>query len=365
MKSVNLRRPLSLRRMAVLALCAGGVLALAREPLPLQGGALRSPVARDAAREPLVAAVVGVAIPVADLERSIAFYTGVLGFEKVGEREEAGAGVERLQGLFGVRRIVATLRLGDEEIELVQYLAPEGRPIPADSRSNEGWFQHVAIVVRDLDAAYAHLRKHHVRHASSGPQVLPLSNPNAGGIGAFYFKDPDGHVLEVIDFPAGKGDPKWQQPGDTMFLGIDHTAIVVRDTEESLRFYRDGLGLKIAGTSENLGDEQEHLNNVFGARLRITALRAARGPGVELLEYLAPRDGKAYPIDTKASDLWAWQTRVETYNASGLDDAAALTRARWVSPGVVDAGGRGLGAADPDGHRILLREPLSSAHSGE
>ena len=45
--------------------------------------------------------------------------------------------------------------------------------------------------------------------------------------------------------------------------------------------------MTIAGTSENYGVEQEHLNNVFGARLRITALRAARGPGVELLEYLA------------------------------------------------------------------------------
>lgn len=364
MNGVSLPSSVRLRRVALLAVCVGGELAMAREPAPEAAGVRVRAVAQEAPREPLVAAVVGVTIPVADLERSNAFYTGVLGFEKVGEREEAGAGVERLQGLFGVRRIVATLRLGDEQIELVQYLAPEGRPIPPDSRSNDGWFQHIAIVVRDLDAAYAHLRKHRVRHASSGPQVLPLSNPSAGGIGAFYFKDPDGHVLEVIHFPAGKGDPKWQRAGDALFLGIDHTAIVVRDTEESLRFYRDGLGLKIAGTSENLGDEQEHLNNVFGARLRITALRAAQGPGVELLEYLAPRDGKASPIDTKASDLWAWQTRVETYNASGLDDVAALTRATWVSSGVVDAGGRGLGAADPDGHRILFRELVSSANGG-
>ncbi len=50
----------------------------------------------------------------------------------------------------------------------------------------------------------------------------------------------------------------------------------------------------MAGTSENHGLEQERLNNVFGARLRITALRAARGPGVELLEYLAPR---TWPAD--------------------------------------------------------------------
>src|SRR3712207_7016443 len=51
--------------------------------------------------------------------------------------------------------------------------------------------------------------------------------------------------------------------------------------------------LAVAGASENYGTEQEHLNNVRGARLRITSLRAPRGGiGVEFLEYLAPRDGR-------------------------------------------------------------------------
>ena len=68
---------------------------------------------------------------------------------------------------------------------------------------------------------------------------------------------------------------------EKLFLGIDHTAIVVGNTEASLKFYRDALGLQIAGTSENYGTEQEHLNNVFGARLRITSLRAGSGgPGI-------------------------------------------------------------------------------------
>lgn len=68
-----------------------------------------------------------------------------------------------------------------------------------------------------------------------------------------------------LQFPEGKGDAKWQRK-DRLFLGIDHTAIVVSNTEASLKFYRDVLGLHIAGTSENYGTEQEHLNNVFGAR---------------------------------------------------------------------------------------------------
>ena len=137
---------------------------------------------------------------------------------------------------------VVRLRLGDEQIELTEYLAPRGRPVPVDSRSNDRWFQHVAIIVSRHGRAYARLREHKVEHASPEPQRLPDWNTNAGGIKAFYFKDPDGHPLEILQFPAGKGDPKWQRPTDRLFLGIDHTAIVVGDTEASLRFYRDALG---------------------------------------------------------------------------------------------------------------------------
>jgi len=306
--------------------------------------------------------VAAIGITVADMDRALAFYTGVLPFEVVSEAEVAGDAYEHLFGVFGLRARILRLRLGAEEIELIDYLAPEGRPIPADSRSNDLWFQHVALIVSDMDRAYAHLREHKVQHASSGPQTLPDWNPNAGGIKAFYFKDPDGNHLEILQFPAGKGDPKWQQANGALFLGIDHSAIVVDDTEASLAFYRDRLGLRLAGESENWGPEQEHLNNVFGARLRITALRAPAGPGIELLEYLAPADGRPAPLDTRANDLWHWQVDLVT---ADLAAAAAPLRAAHdplVSPGVVDLPENSLGfheglmARDPDGHAMLLIE---------
>ncbi len=183
------------------------------------------------AGEPLVRAVEVVCITVADIDRSVRFFTDVLTFEPVTDVEVAGDQWERLQGVFPVRMRVVRLRLGDELLELTQYLAPRGRPIPVDARSNDRWFQHVAIIVSDMDRAYARLRAHRVEHASSGPQRLPDWNPSAGGIEAFYFRDPDGHPLEVLRFPPGKGDPKWQRGGDRLFLGIDHTAIVVADTD--------------------------------------------------------------------------------------------------------------------------------------
>ncbi|MGH7233501.1 MAG: VOC family protein, partial [Nitrospiraceae bacterium] len=160
---------------------------------------------------PVAVAVASVGMTVSDMDRSIDFYSKVLTFEKISDAEVWGNEYEQLQGVFGLRMRVVRMRLGKEFIELTEYLAPQGRPIPVDSRSHDRWFQHVAIIVSDMDGAYQWLRRFKVQHASSGPQRLPDWNPNAGGIQAFYFKDPDGHSLEILQFPPGKGDPKWQR----------------------------------------------------------------------------------------------------------------------------------------------------------
>jgi catechol 2,3-dioxygenase-like lactoylglutathione lyase family enzyme len=286
----------------------------------------------------------------------------VLDFQKVSDDEVTGEDYERLQGVFGARLRVVRLRLGQEELQLTEYLAPRGRPAPADSRSNDRWFQHVAIIVRDMDRAYARLRRFKVQHASTGPQLLPKTIPGAAGIRAFYFRDPDGHPLEVLQFPSDKGEPKWHQPGTNLFLGIDHTAIVVADTRASLAFYRDLLGLRVAGESINFGTEQEHLNNVQGARLRITGLRASAGPGIEFLEYLAPKNGRPFPPDERANDLVHWQTTVLVPDAHAAAGVVRRGQFRLISPGPVGLPDTVLGfrsgvrVRDPDGHVIQLVE---------
>lgn len=301
-----------------------------------------------------VDAVASVGMTVEDMDRSVDFYTRVLDFTKVGDTEVAGKEYDKLFGVFGVRARIVTLRLGEETIELTQFLTPRGRAVPRDSRSNDRWFQHIAIVTPDIDRVYQRLRENKVRHASTGPQTLPSWNPKAGGIKAFYFFDPDDHVLEIIQFPPGKGDPRWQRPSDQLLLGIDHTAIVVADTEKSLAFYRDVLGMKIAGTSENWGDEQEQLNHVEGARVRITTMKAARGPGVEFLEYLSPRDGRDFPHDAKPIDLFHWHTIVVASEPDEL--ARALHRDPTTLPSESPYAGESFLSRDPDGHSVLITD---------
>jgi catechol 2,3-dioxygenase-like lactoylglutathione lyase family enzyme len=310
-----------------------------------------------------------VGITVRDLDRAIAFYTAVLEFQVREQWVLAGDDYERLYGVFGARIRMARLELGAEAIELMEFVAPRfGRAAPPDSRSNDRWFQHVAIIVADMDRAYARLREHGVEHASTGPQRLPDWNSAAGGIEAFYFRDPDGNHLEVLEFPPGKGDARWQSD-EKLFLGLDHTAIVVASTADSLRWYRDTFGMTVAGTAENYGPEQERLNNVFGARVRITALRAEHGIGVELLEYLAPRTGRPMPVDTLANDDWHWQVN---FARDSVRDIETVLHANWgasaapayVSPGIVTFASPGrLGRAaltvrDPDGHAAVVWETL-------
>jgi catechol 2,3-dioxygenase-like lactoylglutathione lyase family enzyme len=305
--------------------------------------------------------VKSIGMTVSDMDRSVEFYSA-LTFLKVSDVEVFGEEFEHLEGVFGARMRIVRMQLGNEYLDLTQYLAPPGRPIPVDSRSNDLWFQHIAIVVRDMDQAFERLRALKVQFVSTAPQTLPPSIKAAAGIKAFYFRDPDQHNLEIIYFPQGKGDPRWQEQTDKLFLGIDHTAIGISNTDASLRFYSDLIALRKAGESENFGTEQEHLNQVFGAHLRITAMRADAGPGIEFLEYLTPRDGRPRPADIHANDVVYWQTMITTDGVDLLAKKLRDAHVRFVSPGVVPmsknkAGfSKGALVSDPDGHGVLLTE---------
>jgi len=320
----------------------------------------REPVNQDG----VVRSVESIGMTVSNMDRSLDFYSHVLSFAKISDVELSGGEYERLEGVFGLRMRVVRMRLGGEFIELTEYLAPKGRPAPQESRSNDRWFQHVAIITSDMDKAYAWLKQNKTQHVSSVPQTLPAYIRLAAGIRAFYFEDPDGHPLEVLQFPPDKGDAKWHRANESqLFLGIDHTAIVVGNTETTLTFYRDTLGFAVAGESENYGSEQEHLNNVFGAHLRITSLRAASGPGIELLEYLAPPGGRATATDEHANDVAHHQTRLLAGNIGDLARRLEDRRYAFISSGIVAIPKGELGfhagllVRDPDGHPMEVVEP--------
>ncbi len=264
---------------------------------------------------------------VADLPRAVAFYTGVLQFQFVRQEQREGY-------------VAAQLRLGEETLILRDY-AKNGRSIPNDLKANDRSFEHLAIVVVDLEAAYARLLTRHTRIESAGAQRLPDWNFDAAGIRAVYFRDPDGHFLELICFPNDKGEPRWHERDGPLFRGIDHSAIVVSDIKRSVAFYRDQIGLTLIGNSFNYGGEQELLSGVPGARVRIASFRGAKGPGVELLQYEAPGLTTTLSREAAPNDDAHWQIDLE----AGARPAETLH--------------------DPDGHALALSPRPAGASLGE
>ena len=224
-----------------------------------------------------VLALRAIGLTVFDLGRTERFYRDTLDLRTVARRRLEDSFLNALFGLPAGPVDVLTMQLGDQQVEFTQFARP-GRPYPADSQSADLWFQHFAIVVSDMDAAYARVRAAGVQPISlNGPETLPERN---GGVRAFKFRDPDGHPLELLWFPPGQGRAFWQGRAG-LFLGIDHSAIAVSSTEKSLAFYQGLLGLHSAYAGTNEGETQERLDGAAGAVVRITGLQAAapQGPG--------------------------------------------------------------------------------------
>ncbi len=298
-----------------------------------------------------------ISLTVADLDRTEAFYRDGLGFRSVGRGIVGDRAAEELLGL-PVPAETLTMELGGDRVEFVRFRDP-GRGFPADSASNDLWFQHFAIVAADMDAAYARLRMtHFLPISTNGPQTLPEED---GRVRAFKLRDPDGHPLELIYFPPGQGRPVWSRgAGSGPTLGIDHTAISVSGTKASEAFYAGLLGMKVAYEVVNRGPGQENLDGTFAAMVRITGLRpvSADGPGIELLDYRAPSTGRPPPPDARANDLWRTRVVLRVESLDTMVPALDQAGVRFVSPGIVQLPGdiRAVQVLDPDGHAVMLEQ---------
>jgi len=273
---------------------------------------------------------------VSDLDRAEALYRDGLGFHATTRGRSDMATLAAL-GWDDADAEEVVMRLGAQDIALVRF-ARQGRPYPRDSRSDDLWFQHLAIVVSDMDVAYAHLSRHTGWRPISqdGPQLLPPSN---GAVRAFKFRDSDGHPLELIWFPPGQGRAVWRKTASAAtFLGIDHTALSVASTSRSLAFYR-ALGLRVTERSLNRGPAQERLDGLPSARVRVTGLRpvTAASPGLELLGYRPSgrAAGMVFPNDLVTD----WITLA--VRPSSGDSSCAIQ--------------------DPDRHRLVLVDQGSGA----
>jgi catechol 2,3-dioxygenase-like lactoylglutathione lyase family enzyme len=304
-----------------------------------------------------VTQLIRVSITVADLARTAAFYRDALELAVGPEQKLGDPAWSRLLGLDqGTTARVIDVAVGEKILKLVAF-DPPGAPYPAERASNDQWFEHVALVAGDITAVWERLERSAPGVITKGaPVLLP---PNTGSVTAFKFRDPEGHPLELIFFPAGVGDPAWHEGTSPGIRGYDHTAVSVMDIDRSVAFYEGLLGFHIGGRSLNKGSEQDLLDGLSACEVDVVALQPAevKTPHVELLHYRTP-PGRTLTAAVKANDVAAAR------QIHAVDDLFALVRrleaadVPFVSPGIVTLKGGGKAAAvrDPDGHMIVLME---------
>jgi catechol 2,3-dioxygenase-like lactoylglutathione lyase family enzyme len=139
-------------------------------------------------------------ITVSNLERSLAFWRDVLGFELSHRAHHTGELASEATGVPGAEISIAVLKGYGHKIELLEYLAPADRK-QVEVRPCDVGSVHVAFIVDDLDAVVSAV-------AASGwkavgkPQTLK-SGPNAGKR-VVYVRDPDGTAIEFMQPPDSR-----------------------------------------------------------------------------------------------------------------------------------------------------------------
>jgi catechol 2,3-dioxygenase-like lactoylglutathione lyase family enzyme len=142
-------------------------------------------------------------IVVADLARSVKFYTEVLGFTKTHDVHMRGEWIETIIGLRGAEGLVAFVEPpgGGVRLELLQYVTPAGAALPENSRANTRGLRHVAFRVDKIAAMVARLRAAGVTLFSDPVKVPPGTVKFAAGDKSLcYFLDPDGTILELAEY---------------------------------------------------------------------------------------------------------------------------------------------------------------------
>jgi len=142
-------------------------------------------------------------VVVSDLERSVDFYTRILGFKESRRAKLQGDWIEKIIGLKGVRAevVYVVAPAGEPRVELLFFDSPEGVEHKSNSIASTRGLRHLALRVADIDSAVARLRAEGVE-VFSEPVCVPAGvvRHDAGEKTLCYFLDPDGVLLELTQY---------------------------------------------------------------------------------------------------------------------------------------------------------------------
>ena len=144
---------------------------------------------------------------VSDLERTVAFYEGVVGMRLLGRKHRSGPdlGTALMGHAAGSESaaaeiLIADMALGEARVEFIQYVAPPGRPSLADPSIVGS--AHIALLTDDIETEFRRLEEAGVRFHTP---VRTVNDPGRPSWKWCYFRDPDGICVELVESGPGVG----------------------------------------------------------------------------------------------------------------------------------------------------------------
>jgi catechol 2,3-dioxygenase-like lactoylglutathione lyase family enzyme len=143
---------------------------------------------------PVIKSIHHTAFTVSNLERSIAFYRDILGMKILWDSVQAGIAYkgpvcDQITGCPGTEQHLVYLAIGEGILELVEY-SPTGK-LPENHKASDIGASHVCFKTDDIEALYKKLVANNV--------TVHCRPQNRGELSVFYFRDPDGIILEAIE----------------------------------------------------------------------------------------------------------------------------------------------------------------------
>jgi catechol 2,3-dioxygenase-like lactoylglutathione lyase family enzyme len=288
------------------------------------------------------------------IETTLAFYKDVFGIDAPLPRVNSNPGVALLNNKPGIGLRASSPKFPGETfgIEMTEFSNVDrkgGRALATDPGAIE-----LILPVRDLDAVFAAAKKAGAPVVSRLGGSVKIRMPN-GETRAIVIRDPDGYLVRAIEVPGTL--PGLVQPGVSM-------GVAVKDMDETARFYREVVGMKLTGDMTFTRDPA--MADLVGApadgQYRQMSV-AFSGTNAARMEFYEWKGMARTPFHLRVPDPGAsgWVARV-----SDLDAMFKLMKARnvptltpepvWFTKTISD-----IFAEDPNGMNLELFQMVASA----
>lgn len=233
----------------------------------------------------MIAGLSHVGLTVSEMDNSLGFYQRVLGCRMLNDSERKGDWIDKITGIPGFHTRTVYLAVTPyKHLEFFQFYNPKSLPPDKEADSQVG-IRYCAFAgekIRSLS---------NLQDDSKQQRSVEQTSDFEQGINQRHrvkaLKDPDGLSLRVIEF-----ENEETRIPDASVPRLLYPALVVKDLESSLRFYRDSLGLEIDGQGDPLTEKRTVTPREPGGQCRWAVLRGQGGPCLKLVE---PREVYVQP----------------------------------------------------------------------